>query len=420
LPRIIAVLLGSFGLKGLHVFDCRPGPEIIHSIFDSQMRSLYTSVLSSPTKVRPVVDRADASPSLSKVLKEAQQTEHPHNPQHHHHKHLSAQQSWLKFAGCVGGIYFFFLTWGIVQERISTIAYVDTVTGLSERFRHFQVLTWLQSATAALVALLFLRVQRMPLVPGHIDQVSSLLRELFILSLSSTVASPIGFAALKRLNYPTMVLGKSCKLVPVLLMNMVVGGRRFSSLKYFTVLLITIGVGTFMLWDPTDHSRAKGATSASSWTGLLLLLLNLVFDGIINSWQDQLFVKWRISSQQLMFFMNLFASLIFLTMLVVTLPFTGQLADGLRFLAKYPQSRWDFAAFCICGALGQVFIFLTIELFGSLTLTTVTVTRKLMTILISLVYFEHPVTRWQWLSVSLVFAALLLESFGGGSSKARK
>ena len=61
--------------------------------------------------------------------------------------------------------------------------------------------------------------------------------------------------------------------------------------------------------------------------------------------------------------------------------------------------------------MGQVFIFLTIEQFGSLVLVTVTVTRKLFTILLSLFWFQHRLNAMQWASVGLVFAALGIESF---------
>ena len=36
------------------------------------------------------------------------------------------------------------------------------------------------------------------------------------LSVLSVLASPFGYASLKYIDYPTMILGKSCKLVPVM------------------------------------------------------------------------------------------------------------------------------------------------------------------------------------------------------------
>jgi UDP-galactose transporter B1 len=38
-------------------------------------------------------------------------------------------------------------------------------------------------------------------------------------AMLNTSGAPFGFASLRHISYPTMVLGKSCKLVPVLFMN---------------------------------------------------------------------------------------------------------------------------------------------------------------------------------------------------------
>lgn len=311
------------------------------------------------------------------------------------------QSSWYRLLFCVGGIYFFFLTWGVLQERITTLAYNG------QKFSAFTLLNCIQSATAALVSLIFISlVQGRSIWHGGVGK--ELLWELARVSLSGCMASPFGYAALKHLSYPTMVLGKSCKLVPVMLMNVLVGGKRFSPIKYVTVALITIGVCAFMLFEEAgDEQKGKKSTS---WWGLLLLLINLCLDGATNSWQDKLFVKWRLSSQQLMFFMNSFScAYLLLNMVVIG---QEQLAGGIRFLSAHPRALWDVLAFCGAGALGQVFIFLTIESFGSLTLVTVTVTRKLMTILLSLLWFNHKMNIWQWSGVLLVFAALGLESLG--------
>lgn len=49
--------------------------------------------------------------------------------------------------------------------------------------------------------------------------VKALLGSFLKVAMLNTSAGPFGFASLRHISYPTMVLGKSCKLVPVLLMN---------------------------------------------------------------------------------------------------------------------------------------------------------------------------------------------------------
>ncbi len=325
-----------------------------------------------------------------------------------------------KLLFCVTGIYFFFLTWGLLQERISTMKYLN-VAGESGSFRFFQVLNMVQAFLAAGMAFSQLLVQRLPLC-GPVEQphavTSQLMFNFLKIALTSSIGSSLGYRSLKHINYPTMILGKSCKLVPVMLMNFLIYRKTFEAHKYFTVALITAGVSGFMLFEDSQGKQSSG--QGNSWFGLALLLANLLLDGTTNSWQDQLFLKYRLRSQQLMMFMNLFAGGLLAASLLcefIWKPRESQLLSAWSFAGAFPAVIPDILAFSACGALGQLFIFYTLEHFGSLILVTVTVTRKLFTILLSLFWFKHSVNGKQWACVSAVFAALVLEAVIGKKSK---
>jgi solute carrier family 35 (UDP-galactose transporter), member B1 len=53
---------------------------------------------------------------------------------------------------------------------------------------------------------------------------------------------------------------------------------------------------------------------------------------------------------------------------------------------------------------------MTLSIFGSLLLVTVTVTRKMLTMIISVVWFGHSLTSMQWLGVGLVFGGIGIEA----------
>lgn len=314
---------------------------------------------------------------------------------------------------CTAGIYGFFLTWGILQERITTMEYVSQ--GLKSRFKHFQVLNMIQALFATILAFFQITIQRLPIcgTKEHPHRPTSLLLySFFKIAVCSSVASSLGYRSLRHINFPTMILGKSCKLVPVMLMNFLIYRKHFELYKYFTVTLITIGVSGFMLFE----EKSGGGSNSNSIWGIGLLLANLLMDGATNSWQDQLFLKYRLKSQQLMMFMNLFSGLILATSLgfyAIWQPEKSQLLDAFKFFREYPSALPDVFAFSLCGSLGQLFIFHTLEHFGSLSLVTITVTRKLFTILLSLFWFNHTVNLKQWACVCLVFLALILEGFVG-------
>ena len=53
---------------------------------------------------------------------------------------------------------------------------------------------------------------------------------------------------------------------------------------------------------------------------------------------------------------------------------------------------------------------MTLSTFGSLLLVTVTVTRKMLTMMISVVWFGHYLSGMQWLGVGLVFGGIGIEA----------
>lgn len=67
----------------------------------------------------------------------------------------------------------------------------------------------------------------------------------------------------------TSLILQSCKLIPVMLLNVLLYRRRFSSHKYVVVALVTAGISIFMLLAP--KKAGKGGGSDSAW-GLSLLL----------------------------------------------------------------------------------------------------------------------------------------------------
>lgn len=72
-----------------------------------------------------------------------------------------------------------------------------------------------------------------------------------------------------------MVLGKSCKLLPVLALNVLVYKRSFARYKYLVVALVSAGIAGFVLGaDAGGHgskARTTKTTSGDGWIGLGLL-----------------------------------------------------------------------------------------------------------------------------------------------------
>ncbi|GAA5865316.1 hypothetical protein JCM1840_001526 [Sporobolomyces johnsonii] len=373
---------------------------------------------------------------------------------------------------CVGGIYVSFLVWALCQERLSTTPYLSTDTfPTSDKFRSVVFINAVQSFFSVLSALTFLVLtKRRPGVtwrqvfglppsttpskissprlngtlpspsPRRPHSASSLLRLYAFIALIASVAAPFGFLSLSHISFPTLLLGKSCKLVPVMFMNIVLYRRKFPLHKYALVALVTVGIWAFMAFKEAKPGKAHGGSvkESSSLLGLALLGINLLLDGVVNATQDHVFRSYSpLDGPQMMFFMNAFATLFMVVALVFPFALTpsfllpahalahpqqhfNELASALSFIASHPSIKPDVFLFGLTGSIGQLFIFATLSLYGSLTLVTITVTRKMATMLLSVFVFDHRLTAGQWVGVGLVFVAVGMEAVVARREKAAK
>ncbi|KAF9219246.1 UDP-galactose transporter, partial [Gyrodon lividus] len=362
---------------------------------------------------------------------------------------------------CVTGVYAMFLLWAIAQERLSVP--FQSIDGQStHKFNSALFIGTCQSFLSSLSALCYIYIRGKSgssllsllgldvptsstmtngssntkvFINGHAQsskpqQASSHRKRLLLgyiqCSTFITFAAPFGFAALSYITYPTMVLGKSCKLVPVMLMNVVLYRRRFARHKYLVVALVTTGISVFMFFGnekpskATSNGNAESQSQYAQFIGIAYLLINLILDGAINSTQDEIFSKHKVSGQQMMFWINAFCTALSMALGTLPLPHIpvlhpssgsqSEFVSALAFIRSHPSIIGPLVQFSLTGALGQLFIFETLQHFGSLTLVTITLTRKMFTMILSVVVYNHKLTLGQWLGAAIVFAGISIEA----------
>eukprot|EP00117_Sycon_ciliatum_P008520 scpid25556/ scgid2293/ Solute carrier family 35 member B1 homolog len=291
---------------------------------------------------------------------------------------------------CVAGIFVCYLVFGIFQEKVTRGSFGEH----HERFTYATGLVFCQCLVGCLFAGGVLQIQ--PDVPNNAPA------HLFAICSSTYVLAMItSNKALEYIAYPVQVLLKACKPISVLLLGVLLAGKRYSAQRYACVFLIVIGVGIFMYPSKDRPPKEVG----SETFGVALLALSLVFDGLVGAVQEKINV-FRVTSFQLMYATNAYG----FAYLFAALLISGEgIAFG-SFLARYPYVIWDIVGFSFVSALGQSFVFLTITNFGPLVCSLATTLRKFTTILLSIVLFGNHLIGRQWLAVFIVFFALLLES----------
>uniref|UniRef100_A0A7S0LHM6 Sugar phosphate transporter domain-containing protein n=1 Tax=Coccolithus braarudii TaxID=221442 RepID=A0A7S0LHM6_9EUKA len=295
----------------------------------------------------------------------------------------------LHLAGCVLGIQVSYLLWGLMQERIMTKPYA---TG--ELFRSSKFLVFANRFLALIVAWVAYKIQ-----VARGDNVSHG-APLYIFSYSSVsniLSSVCQYEALKFVSFPTQVLSKSCKMVPVMLMGYVVSRKQYSLFEYLVAAGITSGAAIFKLYEKND-----APVQDTEFVGIMLILGYMVCDSFTSNWQSRVFKQYGVGSISMMMYANMFSSGFTALGLLVTL----EIIQVVDYMVANPLILNHMLVMAICSAVGQLFIFHTIKQYGPLVFATIQTVRQLLSIVLSILFFAHPVNNMEALGIGIVFLAL--------------
>ena len=300
------------------------------------------------------------------------------------------------------GIYVFFLSFGLFQEKI--FSQRDPTTGQKFSGPCFVVL--LISVGNVLLALA-VYAWRKTSGRSLYNEIKPLIhdgtwRQIALCSLTSSLSMVCTNASLTHVSYPTQVLGKSAKLVPVILGSVIVYGQRFPWYDWAGVGLVTTGLIGFNWGGGMSKPMPDTANPLLGW---VLLGLSLLGDALTGPRQDAIMRKRHMDSVQFMLIQNTFTAL---NSLVLTLLLEGH--APLKFVSSNVDLAPAFLGLTLAGGLGQTFIYAALISFGSLYLSLITTTRKFFTVFASVFYFNHQLSSLQWLSVAMIFFALGLQS----------
>ncbi|XP_057871838.1 UDP-galactose/UDP-glucose transporter 3 isoform X2 [Cryptomeria japonica] len=314
-------------------------------------------------------------------------------------KEMSGFQRVLWLLLCVGGIFSAYIYQGFLQETLSTKRFGPD----GKRFEHLAFLNFAQN----IVCLIWSYI--MIILWSTKNSGTAPLLKYWSPCISNTIGPALGLQALKYISYPAQVLAKSSKMIPVMLVGALFYGIKYTIPEYFCTFLVASGVSLFAL-SKTSSKVVNKLAHPNSPLGYGLCLVNLFLDGYTNSTQDDIKKRYpKTSGWDIMLGMNFWGS-IYSFVYMFVLPGGGGL-EAIQFCQQHPEAAWDILWFCVCGAVGQNFIFTTISLFGSLANTTITTVRKFFSILVSSLFSGNPLSNRQWVSVFMVFGGLTYQIY---------
>jgi adenosine 3'-phospho 5'-phosphosulfate transporter B2 len=300
---------------------------------------------------------------------------------------------WCGFYG--SGIISCLVIYGLLQERIMSIPYGEPPL----KFQDSVFLVFLNRAVAVIFALVMVATK------GEDYRNHAPLWKYLAISFSSVYASTCQYEALKYVSFPVQMLGKSFKMMPVMLWGMVVSGKSYGLYDWAIAAAVTGGVTEFLLSGPISSHGDDG----SSTYGLLLLGCFLFLDGFTSTFQEKLFKEHVTSKYNQMLYINLGSCVIS----SFTLLMSGRMSTAFGFMLAHPGFAQDSLTLSAAAVTGQWFIYSQVKEFGALVFAATMNVRQVVSILLSYAKYGHTITGAQVLGLFMVFAALFHKSFSG-------
>lgn len=317
----------------------------------------------------------------------------------------SSIKQMVKLLVCAAGLQASYLTWGVLQERVMTRSYgAQSEDNKGERFQDSQFLVFMNRILALTVSGLWCALFKQPRHGAPMYKYS-------FASLSNIMSSWCQYEALKFISFPTQVLAKASKVIPVMLMGKIISKKSYEYWEYLTAMLISVGVSMFLLSSSTN----KHPSTVTTFSGVIILAGYIVFDSFTSNWQDNLF-KYKMSSVQMMFGVNLFSCIF----TVGSLLEQGALFESLSFMMRHSEFAFHAVLLSVCSACGQLFIFYTINQFGAAVFTIIMTLRQAFAILLSCFLYGHAVTLVGGFGIFIVFLALFLRVYARSRMKASR
>ena len=223
-----------------------------------------------------------------------------------------------------------------------------------------------------------------------------------------------------NISLPLHMIFRSGSLLANMLLGVILMNKRYSSIKYFSVVMITVGIAMATLSSAKMvHSNRAGSdqeaeTEFSVWLlGILMLVFALVSSALLGLTQEKFVSRFGKHPQEAMYMSHILplpGFVIFIPELLANFSNFSNSTPINMYLLSFPK-MWllillNVSSSFLC--LKSIFS-LTTEA-PSLTVMLVVSLRKFISLLFSVLYFQNPFTLYHWVATVLVFSGTFLFS----------
>ncbi|KAK7261439.1 hypothetical protein RIF29_27750 [Crotalaria pallida] len=309
---------------------------------------------------------------------------------------LSFESKLWKGTFAVTGIMVTLVTYGLLQEKIMRVPYGAE----KEYFKYSLFLVFCNRITTSAVSAGSLLASK-----KTIDPVAPVYKYCLV-SVTNILTTTCQYEALKYVSFPVQTLAKCAKMIPVMVWGTLIMQKKYHGPDYLLAFLVTLGCSVFILYPAADISPYSRGRENTVW-GVLLMMGYLGFDGFTSTFQDKLFKGYDMEIHNQIFYTTLCSCVLSLTGLILQ----GHLLLAADFVYRHHDCFFDIILLSTVATASQFFISYTIRTFGALTFATIMTTRQLVSIMLSCVWFSHPLSWEQWIGAVIVFGSLYAKTF---------
>lgn len=227
-------------------------------------------------------------------------------------------------------------------------------------------------------------------------------------SLAYVLTTLTSSYALKWVSYPVQIIAKCASPIPTLVLSVLIGKCSYRWHKYVFTVLLVAGVSLFMY----DSSKLQKGLKESLWYGEILLAVSLLMDGLCGGIQDRIRHTSNPPPFALMCQTNLYAAMF----VIVGALCVNEVTEFLSFVNRYPHVLYTIGLLTVANVIGQCFVYVILTTSGALACSYVTTVRKLFSILLSVIFFEHKIFVYQWVGLAVTFGVLFLDTIYSDSN----
>jgi len=208
-----------------------------------------------------------------------------------------------------------------------------------------------------------------------------------IISLSTFISSQSGLYALKYISISTRLLLKSCKSIPIVILQFTYG-KNIPLHKLLSIILLSSG--TYIYFYDENNS--------DSIYGLLLICISLLGDGFVGIYEDALVEKYKIKPFSLMKMIQLYR--IILSILLIQ--------NWIEFYSFINNNKIILLGLGVSGTTTQICIFVSLNKYGSLSTSMMGSMRKIINIILFIMINNVKLSSQKYIGLSIGISGIII------------